>query len=158
MGMRRVAMIGAGLTKFHRFAQETPKELAFEATKMALDSCEMKLSDVDCVCLGTAPDAQFRQHQWQAEQHDAHHIDQQKRAAPVFSSNIGKSPDVAKTRSTANRCEHKTRTGLPLFPFSRFTHQMLNSCLFGPTVEPLIRTNLLFDGLHYVSLCAAGSV
>jgi acetyl-CoA C-acetyltransferase len=49
-------MVGAGLTKFVRFAQETPKELSYEAAKMALDSCEMKLSDIDCVVSGTAPD------------------------------------------------------------------------------------------------------
>jgi acetyl-CoA C-acetyltransferase len=55
--MRRVAIVGAGITKFYRNVQETPKELAFEATKMALDSCEMKLSDIDCVVHGTAPDA-----------------------------------------------------------------------------------------------------
>lgn len=55
--MRRVAIVGAGLTKFHRNTLETPKELSYEACKMALDSCEMKLSDVDCVTLGTAPDA-----------------------------------------------------------------------------------------------------
>ncbi len=55
--MRRVAIIGAGLTKFVRYAQETPKELAYEAAKMALDSCEMKLSDMQSVVCGTAPDA-----------------------------------------------------------------------------------------------------
>lgn len=55
--MRRVAIVGAGLTKFYRNTQETPKELAYEAAKMALDSCEMKLSDIDCVVMGTAPDA-----------------------------------------------------------------------------------------------------
>ncbi len=55
--MRRVAIVGAGLTKFYRNVQETPKELAYEAAKMALDSCEMKLSDIDCVVNGTAPDA-----------------------------------------------------------------------------------------------------
>jgi acetyl-CoA C-acetyltransferase len=55
--MRKVAIVGAGITKFYRNVQETPKELAFEATKMALDSCEMKLSDIDCVVHGTAPDA-----------------------------------------------------------------------------------------------------
>ncbi|MDI6755904.1 MAG: thiolase domain-containing protein [Thermodesulfobacteriota bacterium] len=55
--MRRVAIVGAGLTKFYRNTQETPKELAYEATKMALDSCEMKLSDINCVVHGTAPDA-----------------------------------------------------------------------------------------------------
>ncbi len=55
--MRRVAIVGAGITKFYRNAMETPKELAYEATKMALDSCEMKLSDIECVVHGTAPDA-----------------------------------------------------------------------------------------------------
>jgi acetyl-CoA C-acetyltransferase len=50
-------MVGAGITKFVRFAQETPKELSYEACKMALDSCEMKLEDIDCVAVGTAPDA-----------------------------------------------------------------------------------------------------
>lgn len=55
--MRRVAIVGAGLTKFYRNVLETPKELAYEAAKMALDSCEMKLSDIQCVVHGTAPDA-----------------------------------------------------------------------------------------------------
>lgn len=57
MGKRRVAIVGAGMTKFVRRAQETGKELAYEAAKMALDSCELTLKDVDCVSLGTAPDA-----------------------------------------------------------------------------------------------------
>lgn len=55
--MRRVAIVGAGMTKFMRRAQETGKELAWEAAKMALDSCEMKLGDIDDVVMGTAPDA-----------------------------------------------------------------------------------------------------
>jgi len=55
--MPRVAIVGAGMTKFMRRAQETGKELAWEAAKMALDSCEMKLDDIDDVVLGTAPDA-----------------------------------------------------------------------------------------------------
>ncbi len=55
--MRRVAIVGAGMTKFVRRAQETGKELAYEAAKMALDSCELTLEDVGCVSLGTAPDA-----------------------------------------------------------------------------------------------------
>ncbi|MFA5785747.1 MAG: thiolase domain-containing protein, partial [Actinomycetota bacterium] len=42
---------------FMRRAQETGKELAWEATKAALDSCELSINDVDAVCLGTAPDA-----------------------------------------------------------------------------------------------------
>jgi acetyl-CoA C-acetyltransferase len=57
MGYRKVAIVGAGITKFVRRAQETGKELAWQATKMALDSCELTLDQVDCVTLGTAPDA-----------------------------------------------------------------------------------------------------
>jgi acetyl-CoA C-acetyltransferase len=57
MGMRKVAVVGAGMTKFVRRAQETGKELSFEASKMALDSCELVLDQVDCVVHGTAPDA-----------------------------------------------------------------------------------------------------
>jgi acetyl-CoA C-acetyltransferase len=57
MGMRKVAVVGAGMTKFVRRALETPKELAFEASHMALKSCEMTLDDIEAICLGTAPDA-----------------------------------------------------------------------------------------------------
>ncbi|MEK7448152.1 MAG: thiolase domain-containing protein, partial [Planctomycetota bacterium] len=55
--MRKVAVVGAGMTTFVRRALETPKELAFGATRMALDSCELTLDDIDCVVHGTAPDA-----------------------------------------------------------------------------------------------------
>ena len=55
--MPRVAIVGAGMTKFMRRTQETGKELAWEAANMALDSCGMKLGDIDDVVLGTAPDA-----------------------------------------------------------------------------------------------------
>ena len=34
---KRVAVVGAGMTKFVRRAQETGKELAFEAARQALD-------------------------------------------------------------------------------------------------------------------------
>ena len=54
---RRVAVVGAGMTKFVRRAQETGKELAWEASRAALDSCELTLDDVDAVCLTSAPDA-----------------------------------------------------------------------------------------------------
>ena len=57
MGMRKVAIVGAGITKFVRRAQETGKELSWQASKMALDSCDLTLDDVDMVTLGTAPDA-----------------------------------------------------------------------------------------------------
>lgn len=55
--MRRVAIVGAGITKFVRRAQETGKELSYEASKMALDSCGLTLKDIDVVTMGTAPDA-----------------------------------------------------------------------------------------------------
>jgi acetyl-CoA C-acetyltransferase len=57
MGMRKVAVVGAGMTKFVRRAQETPKELSWQAARMALESCEMTLDDIDSVCMGTAPEA-----------------------------------------------------------------------------------------------------
>ncbi len=53
----RVAVVGAGMTKFVRRAQETGKELAWEAARAALDSCELGLDGVDAVCLTSAPDA-----------------------------------------------------------------------------------------------------
>jgi acetyl-CoA C-acetyltransferase len=57
MGMRKVAVVGAGMTRFVRRAQETAKELTWQATRMALESCDLVLDDIDAVCLGTAPDA-----------------------------------------------------------------------------------------------------
>lgn len=57
MGRNRVAIVGAGMTKFVRRAQETAKELAWEAVSKALESCEMTLDDIDAVVIGTAPEA-----------------------------------------------------------------------------------------------------
>ncbi|HIE16910.1 MAG TPA: thiolase domain-containing protein [Dehalococcoidia bacterium] len=57
MSMRKVAVVGAGMTKFMRRALETGKELAWEAGKMALDSCNLTVNDIDSVVIGTAPDA-----------------------------------------------------------------------------------------------------
>ena len=57
MGMRRVAVVGAGITKFMRRALETPKELAWLAAKAALDSAGMTLDQIQGVVHGTAPDA-----------------------------------------------------------------------------------------------------
>jgi acetyl-CoA C-acetyltransferase len=54
---RRVAVVGAGMTKFVRRALETGKELAWEASRSALESAELSLADVDAVCLTSAPDA-----------------------------------------------------------------------------------------------------
>ena len=55
--MKRVAVIGAGMTKFRRRLLETGRELSFEASRMALDSAGMEIKDVESVVLGTAPDA-----------------------------------------------------------------------------------------------------
>lgn len=55
--MRKVAIVGAGMTKFMRRCQETGKELSWEASKIALDSCGLKSKDIDDVVMGTAPDA-----------------------------------------------------------------------------------------------------
>jgi len=57
MSGTRVAVVGAGMTRFMRRAQETGKELAWEAARAALDSCELTLADVNAVCLTSAPDA-----------------------------------------------------------------------------------------------------
>ena len=57
MTMRKVAVVGAGMTRFVRRAQETPKELSWQAVRMALQSCEMTMDDIEGVCMGTAPDS-----------------------------------------------------------------------------------------------------
>lgn len=57
MSTRKVAVIGAGMTRFVRRAKETAKELTWQATHMALQSCELTMDDIDAVCLGTAPDS-----------------------------------------------------------------------------------------------------
>jgi len=57
MAYRRVAVVGAGMTKFVRRAQETGKELSWQASRMALQSCDLTLDDIEAVCMGTAPDA-----------------------------------------------------------------------------------------------------
>lgn len=53
----RVAVVGAGLTLFRRRMLETSRELAWEAAREALDSAGLTLRDIDCVVIGTAPDA-----------------------------------------------------------------------------------------------------
>ena len=53
----RVAVIGAGMTKFVRRAEETPGELSALAVEMALEDAGLTIDDIDAVCLGTAPDA-----------------------------------------------------------------------------------------------------
>jgi acetyl-CoA C-acetyltransferase len=54
---RRVAVVGAGMTKFVRRAQETGKELSWIAARAALDSAGIGLDRVDAVCVTSAPDA-----------------------------------------------------------------------------------------------------
>jgi acetyl-CoA C-acetyltransferase len=57
MGKRKVAVVGAGMTRFVRRAQETAKELTFQAVHQALQSCDLTMGDIEAVCLGTAPDS-----------------------------------------------------------------------------------------------------
>jgi acetyl-CoA C-acetyltransferase len=54
---KRVAVVGAGMTKFVRRAQETGPELCWAAASQALESAGMSFDDIDCVIHGTAPDA-----------------------------------------------------------------------------------------------------
>ncbi|HEX6207042.1 MAG TPA: thiolase domain-containing protein [Actinomycetota bacterium] len=54
---QRVAAVGAGMTRFVRRAQETGKELSWQAARAALEAADMTIDDVDCVVMGTAPDA-----------------------------------------------------------------------------------------------------
>jgi acetyl-CoA C-acetyltransferase len=53
----RPAVIGAGLTLFRRRFLETPKELAWIAAKQALEEAGLTLRDIDCIVIGSAPDA-----------------------------------------------------------------------------------------------------
>ena len=55
--MRKVAVLGGGMTIFRRRLQETGKEMSYEACRMALDEAGLELKDVDSVVLGSAPDA-----------------------------------------------------------------------------------------------------
>lgn len=53
----KVAVLGAGMTRFMRRALETGRELCWEAASAALQEAEMSLDEIDCVVLATAPDA-----------------------------------------------------------------------------------------------------
>lgn len=53
----RVAVIGVGMTKFMRRAQESSGELAAQAVQMALEDAGLDIDDIESVTLGTAPDA-----------------------------------------------------------------------------------------------------
>ncbi|MBZ0274327.1 thiolase domain-containing protein [bacterium] len=54
---RKVAVVGAGMTRFVRRAKESPNELTAHAVQMALDDAGMTIDEIDCVVMGTAPDA-----------------------------------------------------------------------------------------------------
>jgi acetyl-CoA C-acetyltransferase len=53
MGLKKVAVVGAGMTKFGRRLQETGPEMCYQAAKMALDSSGLSLRDIDCVVTPT---------------------------------------------------------------------------------------------------------
>ncbi|MEE9163715.1 MAG: thiolase domain-containing protein [Thermoplasmata archaeon] len=55
--MRKVAVIGAGMTLFRRRLLETGKEMAFQAAQMALEEANLGIDQVDAVVSGSAPDA-----------------------------------------------------------------------------------------------------
>lgn len=55
--MRKVAVVGAGMTLFRRRLLETGKEMSYQAAQMALEEASMDLRDVDAVVTGSAPDA-----------------------------------------------------------------------------------------------------
>ena len=55
--MKKVAVIGAGMTLFRRRLIETGKELSFLAARQALDEAGIEKKDLDMVIMGSAPDA-----------------------------------------------------------------------------------------------------
>ncbi|MBK9128511.1 MAG: thiolase domain-containing protein [Phycisphaerales bacterium] len=55
--MQKVAVLGAGLTKFMRRSLETGRELCWEAADAALRDADLTIQDIDCVVVVTAPDA-----------------------------------------------------------------------------------------------------
>ncbi len=55
--MRRVAVVGAGLSLFMRRALETGKELSYYAASQALQSAGLRRQDVQAVVMASGPDA-----------------------------------------------------------------------------------------------------
>jgi len=55
--MGKVAVLGAGLTKFVRRSLETGRELCWEAAAAALQEADLTIKDIDCVVMASAPDA-----------------------------------------------------------------------------------------------------
>jgi acetyl-CoA C-acetyltransferase len=56
-GVRKAAIVSAGLTLFGRRMLETSPELCFEASRAALDGAGLEPKDIDAVVIGSAPDA-----------------------------------------------------------------------------------------------------
>lgn len=54
---RRVAIVGAGMTDFRSMLPHTTREMVYEATKKALDSCGLSINDINAVVGTSAPDA-----------------------------------------------------------------------------------------------------
>lgn len=69
--MRRVAIVGLGLTQFRaRWLEKTYYELAFDAAKMALEDARLSKEDIDCAVYGIYNDFFQRQYQPDAFVHD----------------------------------------------------------------------------------------
>lgn len=54
---RKVAVVGAGLTKFLRRGEETGRELSFYAAKEALKSSGLRYKDIESCIISSAPEA-----------------------------------------------------------------------------------------------------
>ena len=52
--MRRVAVVGAGITKYGKRTDASLKELAFEAVKKSLMDCGLEISDIDASVISVA--------------------------------------------------------------------------------------------------------
>lgn len=68
--MKRIAVVGVGNSKFGVRSDASMKELAFEATKEALEDCGLELKDVDAMVTATASDEFSFSLQPSAQMHD----------------------------------------------------------------------------------------
>jgi len=55
--LRRVAIVGAGMTCFRSMLPMTPQEMVFEAVRKCLDDAGLSHKDVQAIVTGSAPDA-----------------------------------------------------------------------------------------------------
>lgn len=53
----KVAIVGAGMTLVRRRLLDSPRELAWQASSVALESAGLTLKDIDCVVIGSGLDA-----------------------------------------------------------------------------------------------------